>query len=151
MAKAQRFHSHMPVKTVKLNQEGCKSKLRKLAGRSTWETVTAWQNLDSNCSQHWINDGFYREVMRPMFYEDKPSIHTWERPEERECRGGGYKQEKCANQGRAGLRSWAMEVVEEMKTRQMWQTLLRGAEHTWWLTSYRGGGERPCQERLQYF
>lgn len=32
MAKAQRFHSNMPVKTVKLNQEGCKSELRKLAG-----------------------------------------------------------------------------------------------------------------------
>lgn len=30
MAKAQRFHSNLPVKTVTLNQEGCRSELRKL-------------------------------------------------------------------------------------------------------------------------
>lgn len=47
---------------------------------------------------------FTREVMRAVFYEDKPSIHTWERPE-RECRGGEYKQEKCCGKPRAGLRS----------------------------------------------
>lgn len=60
MAKAQRFHSNTPVKAVKLNQEGCRSELRKLAGRSTWDAAKAWPSLDSNCRLHRINDGFYK-------------------------------------------------------------------------------------------